>query len=290
MVNSNQIKFNEYRRLRDLLNITLNFMRQEFKPLFKSMLILAMPLLILLGIVLGIFHAENMTFVQDVEVNPEVFGLEYIQNLIIQYGLIIIIYYLSNTVISAIVLGYIVEYINNGPQVPFENVLAQVKTHIARLLALNLVYYLLISFGFMFFIVPGFYLYIALSLSPVILVLEDTNISTSLKRSMYFIKGYWWRSFGYLFVISLIYAVISGVFSFPGTLLSLLQSFGVITAQADGPMMLMISIITNIISTLAYLFSSLLIIFLSFYYYSQYELKEAGNLVKSVEDLENSNS
>jgi hypothetical protein len=51
----------------------------------------------------------------------------------------------------------------------------------------------------------------------------------------------------------------------------------------------MLSIVLNIISTLSYLFSSLVIIFLAFYYHSQYELKEAGNLMKGIDELGSSN-
>ena len=289
MVNSYTVKFNEYRKLRDLLNATFAFTRQEIKPLFKSMLILAMPLLILLGIVLGIFQTENMSMITDSAQNPDSVGLDYFQNLMIQYGLIFIIYYLAISVISAIVLGYIVEYINNGPQVPFENILAQVKAFLPRLLALNFVYFILVGIGFIFFIIPGMYLYIAMALSSVVLVFEDTGLGTSLQRSMYFVKGYWWRTLGYIIVIGLIYALISTVFSMPAGILTILQSTGLITAAPDSPLMLMLSIVLNIISTLAYLFSSLVIIFLAFYYHSQYELKEAGNLMKGIDELGSSN-
>ncbi len=203
--------------------------------------------------------------------------------------MIFIIYYLAISVISAIVLGYIVEYINNGPQVPFENILAQVKAFLPRLLALNFVYFILVGIGFIFFIIPGMYLYIAMALSSVVLVFEDTGLGTSLQRSMYFVKGYWWRTLGYIIVIGLIYALISTVFSMPAGILTILQTTGLITAAPDSPLMLMLSIVLNIISTLAYLFSSLVIIFLALYYHSQYELKEAGNLMKGIDELGSSN-
>lgn len=286
MPNSNSIKFNEYRRLGDMLRVTFAFARKELKPLFKSMLVLAMPLLILLGIVLGIFHAENMSLVQNAgTLGPESWGMEFVQNMIIQYGLIIVIYYLSSTVISAIVLGYIVEYINNGPQVPFENVLAQVKIFLPRLLAVNLVYYLIVGIASMFLLVPGIYFAISMALCPIIIVMEDTGIAGSLKRSMYFVRGYWWRTLGYFIVIGLIFYIISLAFSMPAGILSGLQTFGIITATPDSPAMLMLTIFVNIFSTISYLFSSLVIIFMTFYFYSQYELKEAGNLMKNIDDM-----
>ncbi|MBX3042188.1 MAG: hypothetical protein KIT33_14160 [Candidatus Kapabacteria bacterium] len=286
MLNSLQIKFNEYRKFSDLMNVTFTFTRHELKPLFKSLLLMALPLLVLLGIVLGIFHAENMSLVQSDNLgNLENFGIEFLQNMIIQYGLIIIIYYLSITVIGAIVLGYIVEYINNGPQVPFENVLAQVKIYLPRLLALNLVYYLIVGFASIFLFVPGIYLGIAMAISPVVLVFEDTGIGGSLKRSMYLVKGYWWRTLGYLIVIGIVYTLISAVFGLPAGMLSLLQTLGVVTAAPDSPAILMITIIANIISTISYLFSGLVVIFMAFYYYSQFELKEAGNLMKNIENM-----
>lgn len=287
MLNSNPIKFNEYRSLRDLINVTFAFTRQELSPLFKSLMILAMPLLVLLGIVLGIFHAENMSFVQDQSINPDSFGLEFVQNMIIQYGLIIIIYYLSMSVISSIILGYIVEYINNGEKVPFDNVLAQVKAYLPKILALNLVYYLIIGVASIFFLVPGIFLSVALVLSPIILVIEDTGISTSLKRSMYFVKGYWWRTLGYLIVIGLIYMLISTVFGLPAGILSIMQTLGFISAAPDSPAILLLTIFVNIISTIAYLFSGFLIIFSTFYYFSQYELKESGNLISSIDEITN---
>jgi hypothetical protein len=290
MPNPNSLKFNEYRRLGEILNVTFTFARTELKPLFKSMLILAMPLLILLGIVLGIFQAENLPLFQDAgSLGIETMSIENIQNMIIQYGLIMVIYYLSSTVISVIVLGYIVEYINNGPQVPFENVLAQVKVFLPRVLAVNLVYYIIVVIGSILFFVPGIYFAISLALCPIVIVMEDTGIGGSIKRSMYFVRGYWWRTLGYFIVIGLIYLLISIVFSIPSSILSGMQAFGFISAAPDSPGMLMLAILVNIISTVSYLFSALVVIFMTFYYYSQYELKEAGNLMRNIDDMAGNN-
>jgi hypothetical protein len=267
----------------------MTFSRQEMAPLFKAFLILAMPLLILMGIILGIFQTENLSFTMgggDIT-NPN--NLEYFQNMIIQYGLIIIIYYLSASVISSITLGYIVEYINNGPKVPFENVLSQVKIFLSRILALNLVYYLIIMIASLFFLIPGIFLAISLILSPVVLVLEDTGIGESMKRSIYFTKGYWWRTLGYMLVIGIVYTIISMVFSIPGMILGIFFAIGPGEASPDSPLMLMLTIISSIISTFSYLFSALLIIFSAFYYHSQYELKEAGNLMKSIDEVTGEN-
>jgi hypothetical protein len=267
-----------------LLNATFAFTKQEFKPIFKAMLILVLPLLVLLGIISGIFQAEFLSM----KVAPEDFGsggMEYIQTIIIQYGLMMLVYYLATSVISAVVLGYIIEYINNGPQVPFENIVAQVKTYLPRLMWLNIVYIVIITIAMFFFLIPGIYLYIALAISPVILVFEDATIGTSFKRSMYFLKGFWWRTVGYVIIIGLIYSLISSVFSIPTFILTVLQTTGIIPGSPDSPTMLMLSILANIISTFSYLFLSFVIIFLSLYYFSQYEIKEAGNIIKSVDEL-----
>ncbi len=286
MLKTDYIKFNEHRNLKELFKVTLAFFRQEFKYLFKSILILVIPLLFILGVISGIFQTEYLSL-NILAYEVENFGLEYFEKIFVEYSLIISIFWIAASVIAALVLGYITEYIHNGAHVPIENVIAQVKAFLPRILLLNVVFFLLVLIGSIFFILPGIYFFIVLSISPVILVFEEASILTSFKRSMYFVKSYWWQSFVYIFLIGIIYYLISIIFSIPNILVTIFYDNSTFFAELDSTTLLVILIFSNIIQSLSFLFLSIVIIFISLYYFSQYQIKEAGKIQKLNESEQN---
>jgi hypothetical protein len=71
------------------------------------------------------------------------------------------------------------------------------------------------SIGFLFFVLPGIYLMITLSLALPIYLFEDEGIGTAFSKSFRLIKSKWWSTFGLLFVTSVIASIISYVFAIP---------------------------------------------------------------------------
>lgn len=79
---------------------------------------------------------------------------------------------------------------------------------------------------FLFFILY-FYLIVRLYFSPFVLFRENTGIVEAMRRSSLIVRGRWWKTLGYIMIISLVVWAVSFVFSLVMQLISLLF-FGLI--------------------------------------------------------------
>jgi len=61
--------------------------------------------------------------------------------------------------------------------------------------------FLLVIGGFIFFILPGFYIAVAIIYVPIVLVLEKTSVSGAFVRSYDLVKGRWWKTLARLWPV-----------------------------------------------------------------------------------------
>jgi hypothetical protein len=103
-----------------------------------------------------------------------------------------------------------------GEQADWRSSLSYALRHGRSLLWLSLLYFLSLMSGFVLFVVPGIWLYVALAFGTPALLVEGLRGRGALARSMQLVRGRWWRTCGVLlvgFVLSgIITAVVQGVF------------------------------------------------------------------------------
>ncbi|MCL6477254.1 MAG: glycerophosphoryl diester phosphodiesterase membrane domain-containing protein [Peptococcaceae bacterium] len=145
-----------------------------------------------------------------------------------------------------------------------------------RLFLGSLLYVLAIAFGFILLIIPGIYLSIRFALYSQAVIIEDKGPWSALKRSSSLIGGYWWRSFGIIFLITVLLGILSTIVSFPFSLMIALI-FG-----EDFFWQVVNTIITTLISFLLYPFS---MIAFTLYYYDLRVRKENLDLKIMVDSL-----
>jgi hypothetical protein len=74
-------------------------------------------------------------------------------------------------------------------------------------------------------VVAGIYLYVRLSLSSSVLVLEKAGVRAAMRRSNVLVKGSWWRVCGILLLVQIISSVLTGVLTFPFLVLAGINAF-----------------------------------------------------------------
>ena len=79
---------------------------------------------------------------------------------------------------------------------------------------LALLMLVLLAPAFLAFLIPGVWLGVAWSLAFVVLLVEGVGGVGALRRSFQLVQGYWWATFGRLFVASLIAGLISAAIVF----------------------------------------------------------------------------
>ncbi len=94
-----------------------------------------------------------------------------------------------------------------------------VRRRIGALIGASLLIMLLVLIGTILCILPGIYLYVALSFTTPALILEGQSVTNALRRSRALVKGDWWRVFGILLLAFIIVFIISGVITIPFAIL-----------------------------------------------------------------------
>lgn len=102
-----------------------------------------------------------------------------------------------------------------GKPVTLAEAWAIVRPRAWRLLGLGLLVTLIVTVGLIFCVIPGVIIGVYLSIAAAALVLERSTVGASLRRSLSLINGAFWRTFGALILMVIIYVVINLAISVP---------------------------------------------------------------------------
>ncbi|MCK4805982.1 MAG: hypothetical protein KAS91_02255, partial [Candidatus Pacebacteria bacterium] len=79
--------------------------------------------------------------------------------------------------------------------------------------------------SFIFFIIPGLIVAIYLMFCPYILIVEGEKGMNALKRSWNLVKGNWWKVFGRLILLNIVFSIISTILGLVNNLLGTIFQF-----------------------------------------------------------------
>lgn len=276
MENFRQINFKQERDFSSLLNTTFEFLKQEFKPLLRILLIRLAPFLILIGV----FSALSMdNIANNMSSNPlAIFSFYYIAQMLLT--LFAMVY------LQSLTLHYIKHYNSDSMESREEYVKNNALSKVIELVGVNIGYGFLVGLATLLFIIPGIYVFVVFSLVYVITVLGDGEPGV-FKKSSTLIKNHWWETFGGLIVVFIVYYIITLIFAIPNSMMFLFDAF---TGAYDGTIStsnnIVLDIITSIIASFGLLSAIIMYIYLSFNYYSLMEQKEATGLLDQIDQME----
>jgi hypothetical protein len=98
-----------------------------------------------------------------------------------------------------------------GRRISIEGAWLRVRPRLLPIIGASLLVTIIWFVATPFFLAPGVYFYVLLSLAVPAVVLEGQPVRASLRRSSSLIRGAWWRTFGILLLGLLVQVVISGV-------------------------------------------------------------------------------
>jgi MFS family permease len=214
MAYNQKIRLYKTRNFSEKLNATIEFIRQNVKPLGKSIIYILGPLAILNGLLMTQYfnfmfenmNPENMQNMQNpfsLVFNPTYFGL-------------IILSVIAGLMNFSIVTNFMRLYDSKYPEpITVTEVLNISWRDVFPLLGLMIIMGIILMLGFLLFIIPGIYLMVVLSLSIPALFFERKGIIESIGRSFRIIKGKWWSTFGIGFIAYLVAQAIAVLFVLP---------------------------------------------------------------------------
>lgn len=234
------IEFQQTRDFGKKINETFWFIRQNFKPLVKSILIIAGPAVLIGSIFMGSFFSDLFTMMPNMSHgNPEE-SLKYFTSAAywMRIGLLYVFISLCYISTMATINTYAELYYQrrtNLIQVSevWERARGLMLKYLGTLLmmvlcmaififvivVLSIVLKLVSTAIMVLFIIAAvfvfIYLLVGVSLIFFIQVHEGTGFFEAANRSLQLIKGKWWSTFGISFVLSLIGGAISYIFIIP---------------------------------------------------------------------------
>jgi hypothetical protein len=275
-----KIDFRQERTFSELISVTFNYIKQEFKNLVKPVIFKFAPIAFAI-----FFGFDIICFFMNPGFAGQPFSDTPLTSIVRN-----IIYLLFFFCLQIIIFSYIKVYIDNNGETDKIKVRKTVLAFIAPAFAWTSVPLILILFVMILSIMPEVprIIMIAMSfLSETFLVLlplftvpsvffDKSHKDWPVKRSIKLIKGYWWFTFGLVVIFDiLIYALVL-IFAMP---YFIAVKIGILTG------FLIPHIYSSFISILAMILHAFSAILLSFHYFNLVERKEMQSNLNRIEDV-----
>ncbi|MEQ9264895.1 MAG: hypothetical protein RLN81_06730 [Balneolaceae bacterium] len=266
------------RDIGDILTDTFQYVRIHYITLGKGLLFFVLPLYLVQVFLMQDNFSDLFNLLAEPD-NPEMFGNFFNGKYFLGIALSIVAY----TMLSLVILNHIKFTEQEIEFEPIELIEDFFQTGL-RLLGLYVLIYLIVLISVFFFVLPAIFFAIKLCLAQTASVIEERSITSSLSRSWYLTKEYWWATFALILVMLIIVWFSSFVLMFPITILS---GFFVETGLSNGSdsVLTLFNIISIISSVFGTLLISLIYISITLQFYNLVERKEGGDLRSKIESL-----
>ena len=187
MEKNNFIEFKKERDLGAIITDTFQFIRENWKEYFLTVLKIVGPLLfIALAILVFYMFAMSDMFndIDEIDANPGAF----LSNIFSWIFGLLFVYILLYTLLSMASLYFIKSYIDNNGKPKFEEVKTNIFNNIWKFLGLGLLVTIVTVFGTVFCYIPGIYLGTVLSLTTSIMVFENKSVGDTFSHAFTLIK------------------------------------------------------------------------------------------------------
>jgi len=315
MENPNFIYYHRTRDFGRKLNATFEFIRQNFKPLFKSILFIAGPPVLIGSLLLGSFMGDFMNFsiVSSKGGGPEAFRQYFLSiGFWAQMALMIVFLVVSGVMTTATINSYIILYEEKaGQKVDVHDVWQRVRetfwmyfgtmfffalcgmlAYIIVLIPIVVLAQISVALVILSVMVLGgvmVYLLISVSLTFFVRGYEKIGFLDALARSFRLVQGKWWSTLGLIVILHMIMSFASYIFMIPWYAMWIVTMMHSIEAGSPAETSSTMQILMTVFFAFYYLaytmLTSLPQIGVAFQYFNLVEMKESRGLMNSIESL-----
>jgi hypothetical protein len=314
MENFNLIEYHHTRDFSRKMNATFEFIRQNFKSLGKSILVIAGPPVIVASLIIATFLGEFFDLMKAAATNSgnaEVFETYFMSvNFWLQTLLMLVLFLLSSIMSIATINNYIILYeekrTNNidvvevwrrvretfwmyfGTTLVF--FLLAIAAYIVLLMPVGILAVispLLVFLGMMAMVCAVVYLVVSVSLTYIVRAYEKKGFFDAVMRSFGLVRDKWWSTFGLIFVLYIVMMTISYIFLIPWYVtMAATALHSTSTEMLDQSTMAWSTIVLFTLYYLAQMvLGALPNIGIAFQYFNLVELKEAKGLLGRIDTL-----
>ena len=283
-----KIEFRKVREFGDNISDSIAFIKQEFKPLLKSYVLIAGVLILLTSLLLGVAVGGIYGNMFDSVINdkaseaiPQFSGLS-IGSLLSVMLIAPVTIAAINTVVSCYIKLYM-EKENNSPS--FEEVWKETTRYIWTVLLFSFLYAIAVFIGTLLCIVPGIYLAIVLFPYTQIIIFEnEKSISNVWRKCFYLMRDNFW-------ITLLLYIVVSMLTSFASSAIGLVFGGGItlLSYFTTKDIISSTGILYGTIYFFTYLFYIVMMVSLCLHYFNLSEKKDGKGILERIQNIGSSN-
>lgn len=207
-----------------ILKNSWNDYKKNFKSIFNFMFVFkGIPIILFTLIsIYFIFNDTNVynLFISEINYNNPTLPWYYLITSWI-FGLIMLLLFLF-------ISGALTSLSLRKTKFSYKELTKEGRSVFSKYLLYNIVYVFFLFLLFLLLIIPGIIFFVYWIFGPYVLFDKKKTISQSLKESRYIVKGRWWKVFGYISLIALIYlgiAIIFGIISLPFYIIQFMSTF-----------------------------------------------------------------
>ena len=278
---SEKLEFKKLREFGEIINDTFRFVKENFKPLLKTYIYFC-GIFLVAGMIATIIQQtgalKNVTY--SVSNNP--FDTMKYKYATASYLFVVFISLFSYTAINLSILSFIAIYIKKGNVAPtLEEVWGYFKYFFLRVFGSSIAIGLFLIVCFMMCVIPGIYVFPAVSLMLPIMVFENASLGYSFSHAFKLLKDQWWVTAGSIFVLWLITSATSSLASLPAMVLIMASAF------AHGPQAISttVVIISTVIQYICQILLILPIIGVSLCYFNLSESQHSEGLMERIHKM-----
>jgi len=268
----------ELRKVRDfgaILNVTFDYIKQNFNVLFKSNLLIAAPFILLSGVFMGIYQSSMFSFAVSQDFTQ--IGASFL--------LAMLFMMLSYLIITIVTYSHLHLYKNSEPgSFDIDDVWRIFKKNFWKIFLTGFGYMILVGIGTLFLIIPGIYFAVALSIIFIVRLEEDLGFIDAVSRCTKIISGNWWFTFGLIIVIGMIQGFLGFILYVPNYIVTFFLAFAGVDSSM-GSLGKILYILSSIIASIGALLYSISTTTIAFQYYNLVERKEAPGLLQQIENI-----
>jgi hypothetical protein len=277
------VEFKKTREFGELINDTFLFLRQNFKPLLKVFIYLC-GFFMLAGMATSVVNQLGM---KDVMFDQTIgFATRMSSMFNLTYLIAIIFIILNYNAITLTVYCYIALYIEKGNKPPeVEEVWAYFKFYFVRSLLGTLLMSAFLTLAFVLCLVPGIYVFPAVSLFFPIMLNENGSIGYSFSRSFKLLKGQWWSTLAVLIIIWVITYACTLFVYIPTVIFGMIRGF----TQDFKSVNSLTLVLLTVVQYIGQVFLILPLICSALVYFNLRERQENFGLLERIDKLGNPN-
>ena len=209
------------------INATFQYITRNFRSLGLSLLYIVGPVALVAGIAAGVMQSNMLRLVREsanARTNDFMAAFQVVGFFSSpSFWVTMLFGLLANIAVILTTYAHMRVYERNqGAFVSVAEVWEEVEPLIGRAILISILNSIVVGVGFIFFLIPGLYLAVVLSLSLAVVSFEDTDFGATWSRCFHLIRNKWWSTLGLIFIMGVIVAVVGLVFSIPAAVIGFL--------------------------------------------------------------------